>query len=425
MNNPRRVTSVNYSKPYRPFPISAFNRVGRLLGSAGFKGANLRSGSLMERAAKKTGLTDFGEPSFRKRMEILLNAMEGEARFHRFGRFMARENMVRILINRLRIEDHLKKNPSILKIGMEDPVFIVGLQRTGTTKLQRLLSCDQAFRYLASWEAINPAPFTGGEHRKEDPRIKQAELARNALKYMAPDFFAIHPIAPRGPEEDCMLFDYAFWGTVPEATYRVPSFSIFLEGQDHTEAYRYYKTVLQFLMRQRNTGRWLHKTPQHLEQLDALFTVFPNAKIIHTHRDPVKVLASFCSMISHAWGVFSDRVDPREAGQHWSAKQHRMIQRSMEVRDRRGEESFLDVSYYDLIADPMSEVERIYRFLGMELTDKTRNTMTAWLGENPRNKHGKHRYRLEDFGLERNRVEGMFADYRGRFDIRKEDKNEE
>ncbi len=424
MNKPGRVTSVNYSKPYRPFPIAAYNRVGRLLGSAGFKGADLRSGSLMERSAKKTGLTDFGEPSFRERMEILLHDMENEARFHRFGRFMARENIVRILVNRLRIEDYFKKDPSILKLEMEDPVFIVGLQRTGTTKLQRLLSCDPGFRYLSSWEAINPAPFPGIEHSKKDPRIKQAELARNALKYMAPDFFAIHPIAPRGPEEDCMLFDYAFWGTVPEATYRVPSFSKYLEEQDHSEAYRYYKTVLQLLMRQRNTGRWLHKTPQHLEQLEALFTVFPKAKIIHTHRDPVKVLASFCSMISHAWGVFSDRVDPREVGQHWSAKQYRMIRRSLEVRDRRGEESFLDVSYYDLIENPMNEVERIYRFLGRELTGETRTAMAAWLGENPKDRHGRHRYRLEDFGLERHRVEEEFADYRRRFDIRREDFND-
>jgi hypothetical protein len=396
-----------------------------MLGKVGFRGVNLGEDSLIKTAMRKTGFEDFGNESIWERMRLLISSLENEARLHPFGRFMARQNMIRYLTNRLKIEDALKKHPEIMKIKMEDPVFVVGLQRTGTTMMQRLLAADgEHFRFLASWEAINPAPLSPekpGENK--DPRVTMAVIASRALKYMAPDFFAIHPIEPLDPEEDCLLFDYAFWSTVPEAIMRVPSFSRWLEEQDHTEAYRYYKKILQYLYWQNPKGRWILKTPQHMEHFVELFSVFPRARIIQTHRDPARVVASFCSMVSHAYGVFSDEVDPVEIGRHWSRKAQKMVNHSIEIRKKIGAGSILDVHYADIMTDPAGVMRRVYGFLNMPFTAENEELVRRWVRENPQHKHGKHSYRLDDFGLSRSDIDKVFAAYRTGFNIPEEKSN--
>jgi hypothetical protein len=179
------------------------------------------------------------------------------------------------------------------------------------------------------------------------------------------------------------------------------------------------KKLLQLLQWQSRRERWILKTPHHLEWLDTLLEVFPDARIVQTHRDPVKTLASFCSMIAHGRGVFSDVVDPREIGAHWAKKTQRMVTRALETRKKRND-SFLDVSYYDLMEEPMAQVERIYQFIGRELTPQIRACMERSRKENPKDKHGKHTYKLADFGLDRDTVDAGFAAYRSHHDIRRE-----
>ena len=418
--HPGRQTSVEYQRPYRPLPVALANRLGRALERFGIR-ARLEEDSLVAAARKETGLSDLGDDvALRRRLRILLQSLNDEARLHPVGRLMARQNIIRLLTNRLRIEDALKREPRISQTTLEPPVFIAGLQRTGTTLLHRLMSCDTDFRYLAAWEAINPAPLTGRGNGANDPRIRAAELAQLGLRYLAPDFFAIHPIDAQGPEEDCLLFDFDFFGQVPEATQRVSRFSAWLEHQDHAPAYRFIENVLRYLQFQRPGGHWLLKTPQHLENLDSLLEVFPQARIIQTHRDPVTTLASLCSMLCHARGVFSDHIDVREVAGHWLAKTARMIECSMYVRNKTGRGKFLDVSYYDLAADPLAEIRRIYDWLGKELNERTVSVMRQHLNHNPRHKYGVHRYGMEQFGLDEDKVERLFAEYRRRFGIPRE-----
>lgn len=294
--------------------------------------------------------------------------------------------------------------------------MITGLQRTGTTLLHRLLASDPRRRWLASWEALHPAPVKAS--RGEDPRIASAKWAERALAYMAPDFFAIHPVEARAPEEDVLLLDYAFRSTVPEATLRVPTYSRWLEDQDQRPAYRLMATLMRVLSAQRGASkRWLLKTPHHLEWIDTLLEVFPGARIIWTHRDPTTTLASFCSMIAHGRGVFSDDVDPVEIGESWGAKIARMIDRAMDARDRAPEGTFHDVRYEDFVRDPLAAVRRIYAFLGDPLPPHVEARMKATLDASPQHRHGKHRYDLADFGLRANDVRARFAAYRARFAI--------
>ncbi len=400
----------------RPRAIRALNALGRRLPA----GERWTVQGMKEEARQSVGASDFGPGDIDTPLAVLLDSVQDEARLHPIGRAITRGRIVNTLKNRLRIEKLIAAHPEIEDIPIEAPIVIAGLQRTGTTMLHRLLAADPRLRALSSWESLNPVPIRGPRFKGEDPRVLHAVLAEKGLQYMSPIFFAIHPVEARAPEEEVILLDHSFYSTVPEATLRVPAFSAWLEAQDHEIAYRYLKRMLQVLTFQRGAERWILKTPHHLEFLDPLLDVFPDARVIQTHRDPRKTTASLCSMITHGRAVFSDDVDPHEVGAHWFAKIDRMVARAMDTRDRREEGQFLDVSYYDLISDPMPQVERIYAHLGMSLTDAARDAMSATRRRNRKDKHGKHKYALEEFGLSAALVEEKLGAYRARFEIRVE-----
>ena len=379
--------------------------------------APLDEEALIAAARRASGLRDFGDESFRGPLRRLVAALNEEAALHPLGRVLLRQSLVRALENRLRLEALAAAHPEIGAQPVRAPVFICGLQRTGTTLLHRLLTCEPALRPLLSWEALNPAPFPGAVAAGgRDPRMRLAEVAERGLRYLAPDFFAIHPVEAHAPEEDVLLLDLSFMSPTADATQRVPSYSAWLRDVDQRPAYRYFRRVIQLLLWQR-PGRWLGKTPHHLENLDALLDVFPDAKILHTHRDPVRVVASFASMMCHGRAIFSDHVDPREVGTQLAEKAVRAVTRAMAVRERAPASAFLDLAYADLLADPLGEIRRSYDFLGLELAPATEAAMRRWLAENPQNKRGVHRYRPEDFGLDAAELARRFEPYRVRFGV--------
>jgi hypothetical protein len=413
-----RTTSTDYTKPYRPLPVSALNAVGKFLSSAGYKGSDLSVKSLIRGAQKKTGLSDFGDDKIPYRLGILTDSIEKESRLNFFGRFMVRQTLLGTLTNRLRMEEDFKNHPEINDIEIKKPVFIAGLQRTGTTMLQRLLaSDDDIFRHLPSWEALNPALRSDLEVKNgREPRIALTETAAKALSYIAPDFYAVHPVDAEGPEEDCILMNFALLSVVPEATQRVPSFSAWLDEQDQFEAYRFHKRMLKYLLWQKNGQRWILKTPDHMLHLDALFAVYPDAKIIQTHRDPLKTTSSFCSMMAHAYGVFSDQIDVVEIGKHWSEKALKMVNKTNDVRKQKPD-AFIDVYYKKLMEDPISEIKRIYKFVDTPLTEKAESRMSVWINKNPQNRYGKHSYSIDSFGMSTDDIDRMFGEYIDKYKI--------
>lgn len=410
-------TSRRYERPYRPRVVAFGNAAGRGLSRLGLR-ASLREDSLIRAARRATGLHEFRDSGFREPLRRLLDAIEGEAQLHPLGRLMARTVLVNSLANRLRIESQRDLHPGVFERPVERPVFIVGLQRTGTTFLHRLLALHPELRALRSWEAANPAPFAERRTRPgaADPRIGVARLAERGVRYMAPDFFAVHPIEALGEEEDSLLFDPSLFTTTSEALMHVPSFTAWLEQADHGPAYRAYREIIQLLLWQR-PGRWLGKTPLHLEHLEELLTVFPDARVIQTHRDPLETVASVSSMLAHARGFFSDRVDPRRVGQQWLAKTGRMVERGMQTRARRGEQAFLDVRYEDLVADPRKQVQRICDFADAPLPAAGERAIRDFLSRNPQHKHGRHEYALGDFGLDEAEVLRRFGRYRDHYGL--------
>jgi hypothetical protein len=409
-------THRDYSRPHRPRPIALANAVGRGLERVGIR-ANLREESLIRAARKITGLHDLGGDDFREPLLHTLDALEREARLTPIGRYGVRTVLIRSLAQRLRIEALRTLQPDIFAIPIEAPVFIVGLQRTGTTILQRLLARHPRLRALQSFEAVNPAPFRERgalAPSAEDPRIGVARIAERSIRYMAPDFFASHPVLAEGEEEDSLMFDPSFRTTTSEAVANIPAFTTWLESSDPGIMYRRYREVLQVLLWQR-PGRWLGKTPFHLEYLDTLLETFPDARIIHTHRDPVETVASLCSMLSHARGFMSDHVNPHEVGAQWLRKAGHMVDRSLEARAAADPARFIDVQYRDMIEDPWKQLRRVCEWIDAPIDDEIEAGMRRFLSDNAQHKHGRHRYQLSDFGLSESQVRERFAAYRTRY----------
>ena len=408
----KRETSTDYRHPYRPALIRFANRLGA---RAPFR-VSLDAEALIRAAKKKTKLDDTGDPSFREPLGILLRSIEEEAALHSVGRIIARARIVSMLVTRLRLEALISREPAIERETLTRPIVIVGLPRTGTTLLHRLLASDQArIRALMSWEALMPVA-ANGDARDQRRRIAQAVRSERALKYLAPDFFAVHPIDARGPEEEILLLDLAFRSTVPEATMYVPTYSRWLEGADQLPAYRQLARALRALQWQRKPAdpdfRWVLKTPHHLEWLEELPQVLDNPLIVWTHRAPKDVVGSFCSMIAHGRGVFSDRVDPLEIGRAWLRKGKRMVERALDARSRIGEENIIDVRYSDLLRDPLAVAKVVEERAGLKWNAGTEAELKRSLGRETKDRHGVHRYRLSDFGLTEADVEGAFARYR-------------
>lgn len=410
-------TSTNYSRPARPAAVRLYNRIGAAAARP------LELNELLAAAQHRVGAINFGDPSFREPLGVLLAAIEGEARIHPLGRAIMRTRLISLLENRLRLQALLAEQPEIADIPLRRPIVIAGLQRTGTTMLHRLLAADPAARTLRSWEALQSTPLPSEGQHGSLRRRAAGKAAEYGLRALAPEFFAIHPVESDAPEEDILLLDQAFMSQTPEATLHVPSYAAWLETHSSLPAYRYLVRSLQALSWQRSGSHWVLKTPHHMEYLRELLEVLPDAIIVQTHRDPQATMGSFCSMVAHGRGIFSDEVDPREVGRHWLAKVRRMIDRASAVRDQqdRGHAArFIDVSYYDLLKDPLAQIQRIYAHAGLALTAAARQAMEQVLRRDVQNRYGRHIYRSRDFGLSPTIIEETFADYRRRFDIRRE-----
>jgi hypothetical protein len=382
----------------------------------------------MAKARKATGLDDFGDEWFREPLGKLLWSIEHEAGLSALGRTVMQTRLVGALTTRLRAEALFRAHPEIEEIDLGQVIVIAGLQRTGTTTLHRLVSAEPKMRSMLSWESLNPAPLPGEPPRwgvdagtPPKGRVRQGVIAQKGLKYIAPHFFAIHPVEHDAPEEDVLLLDVSFMSQSPEATLHVPTYARWLESQDNTPAYAYLKKLMQLLSWQCPAEHWVLKSPHHMEYIDTVLSVFPNATIVQTHRDPRKTMASFASMVAHGRSVFSDTVSVKGVSEHWMRKVKRLMELSIAVRERLGDEHFIDVSYYDLLEDPVREVERVYAKAGIDFDETSRAAVASTKKRNVQHRYGRHKYGLEDFGLSPEQIEAEFGFYRQRYDIPIED----
>lgn len=384
-----------------PFLIQAYNRI--------FPLKPLNAQQLLLSAQKSIGFSDFGDTNFENRLEFLCKTINEEANLHPFGVFITQERLKGILKNRLRAVKLLQQESKILASEIKPPIIIVGLQRTGTTFLQRLLAADSNNRALRSWEALNPVPF--GNKNDVAQRIKQAKISQKALHYISPTFFSIHPVEYDSPEEDVLLNDMTLLSAVAEATMHVPTYSRWVAAQDHNLAYDWMKKMLQILQAETTPKTWVLKTPQHLEYLDVVAQQFPQAVIIHTHRHPKECIPSFCSMVYHSRKIFSKEVDALEVAEHWVNKNVYMLQQAIKTRQNYPNLQVIDVAYQDLVKAPITTAKKIYEQIGRPWSDALEVDFNNALLQNKKDKYGQHHYNKADFGLTDQSIEDTFDFY--------------
>jgi len=406
MTQQRTVTAKSFNE--KPFWFSLINSIW---GSTYFLGTKIKleKDHLIKLARKQTGLQSFGKDFWDEPLDHLLYSVNNEAELSPVGRFITQQRLVGMLSIRLRAENDFKKHPEILEQELYPVELICGLQRTGTTKLQRLLAADPENRVLLSWEAINPVPLSEQPNEK-DKRIKAALLSEKALKLIAPGFFSIHPVEYEKPEEDILLLDNTFMSTTTEATMYVPSYAAWLEKTDQTIAYEYMMKLLKYLQLQRPAKRWVLKSPHHMEFLDIIKKLFGQVQFIWTHRDISQSLPSFLSMVAHSQSIFSDKVTLDRVAKHWVRKTAYMLSKGIEFRKANPNQHFTDVFYNKLVASPMNVLTDIYRERG-SISPELESLFIETEKQNTQNKYGKHSYKLEDFGLTKQQVDDKMKFY--------------
>jgi hypothetical protein len=408
MARSRLIKAANYNN--QPVWFKTINSLWRNTYSMGTE-IKLEKDLLIKAARQSTGLHDFGKHFWDEPMDRLLHSINTESQLHPIGRFITQKRFENLLSVRLRAEHYFKKHPEILDQSLYPVMIIIGLQRTGTTKLHRILASDNDTRALLSWEALNPAPING-EHPLGTKRIKIAQTNEKALKIMSPGFFAIHPVEHLAPEEDVLLLDVSFLSTTAEAIMHVPSYSEWLEKTDQSSAYEYSAKLLKLLQWQRPAKRWVLKTPHHLEFMDLAQKYFGNVQFIWTHRDVHKAIPSFLSMVAHSRILFSDHVDAHEVAEHWVKKIGYMLSRALEYRSQTTTPNqVIDVFYKELVDNSTNVLNQIYREQNLAISPDLQKVFEMTERSNPRSKYGRHQYSLEDFGINRDFIDEASMSY--------------
>jgi hypothetical protein len=396
-------------------------RAGRRLGLVA--PTELRKDAMLARAIDATGLEDFGDRWFERPLDALLEALRSEARLNAAGDWAAKAQFHHGLRDRLLTQMWFRRHPEILARPIPHPVVIVGPMRSGTTRLHRLLAADRRFAHLRSFETISPVPRPGFEEvmagRKADFRPRLAARIMKVARFANPRTLSIHPTGPYEPEEELGLLVASMWGMKHEAQWTVPSYGRWCEGEDATPAYRHMANLLRLIgwsQQESSLRPWILKTPQHMLDLPALLKVFPDARLIFTHRDPRAVVGSAASLAWNQTIIYSDHADAPTIGREWLHKTELMTSRMMAARRAIPADRMIDVQYDDMDRDWRGTTARVYRFLGLEIEGALPG-MERYIRRSRALKRRPHRYSLEEFDLSEGEVLERMDGYINRFGV--------
>jgi hypothetical protein len=372
--------------------------------------------TIIANARAATRLEDMGDPYALEGLEALVKSSNEDARLSERAAAMWEASITGYLVNRLKVIDYAKQHPELLERPIEKPTFVFGLPRTGTTMTINLLSSDPARRCFRRWEALGPIPPVKVGEEKSDPRylaaVAQGEMA---MQYM-PHIAAIHWEDADSPSEDQYAMAQSFCAEIFDSQLNIPSYRQWFFAADYKPAFRYQKMLLQVL--QENVGgHWTLKNPWHPLFLDALTDVYPDAQLVMTHRDPVDVLGSACSLLKAVRPIYTEDMRLEEIAECLVQTFEQMIARSNAFRDRHGEDAIFDIQYAAQIKDPLGTMRALYNRFDTPFTAEAQAGMEAMMAYNPQGKHGKHKYTLEEFGLSAKWVRDHFKDYTDRFSV--------
>jgi hypothetical protein len=374
---------------------------------------------LAEASARAGGLTDFGDADFEEPYRIFVRALDAEAQLHAVGRLIARSDVVNWLENRLGLASFRKRRPEIAREPVAAPLFITGLPRTGTSILHELLAQDPAHRVPLHWEVRHPCPPPGAAD--EEARVARAEQQVQLWNHVVPEYRVMHELGAKLPVECIQLTAHSFRSEELMGRHQVPSYAAWYAGCDLAPAYRFHRALLQHLQSGGRRGeRWVLKAPSHLPALPTLFSVYADARVVVTHRDPLKILPSVASILYSTAYVRSDAVDPQAMLGWFTGETCRGLLDGMTAFRASGAvdpRRFHDLRYADLVAKPLDTIGALYDAFGLRLSAAAEARMRAYLDAKPKGKHGAHRYDFAATGLSRDAERERFRSYQERYGV--------
>jgi hypothetical protein len=408
MNN--SATTLQQLRPQ--LPVRLFNGFGALLEKSRIQSTRLFAADLIASAKRRSSLDDFGEGDFSEALSRLLESCQDEARLNLIGKIALKTDVLETLCVRLQMERDRQLYPDITRQEIRDPLFIVGLPRSGTSVLHRLLAADPAHRSPLMWEVRSPSPPTRDDEKR---RIQRATQSCNFFNWLAPTFRYVHTVGAEIPQECVSLMTPTFLSDQFDAMYYVPSYRTWFFRQDLRPAYKYHRRFLQHLQFRRAARRWILKAPTHMFALPALLSVYPDARFVQTHRTPVDAMASVSSLVTILRSAFSDAVDPfivyREAIDYWSET----IDKFLRERDSLADNRICDIQYDEIRRAPIRAVRRIYEFFDWSLSREAEQNMRTLIASQAKRQSANHRYDLSQFGANAEEVLSAFRPYFERF----------
>ncbi len=392
-----KTDTPTWTAPEQPLWLQTVNQEGGYFNLQAV--VPLDEASLIAHARQTTGLTDFGDDAWREPFSVLVKALEEEAQLTLMGRLMARNDIILWLSTRLQVTATLSANPEILEQEIEAPMVITGLPRSGTSILFELLAQDPDAGVPLTWEAMMPCPPPEQATYETDPRIPVAHQLATQWSRVAPTFASMHEMGGTIPSECGQLMVGTFISDQIAALHQTPSYSMWCAKADYLPVYQYHKSILQILQWKNPRVRWLLKAPEHQVHLETLLAVYPDARIVQTHRDPIKCMASTTSLIGTLYSMRSDQPFNAELFENIIMGEA-TAQRLEHVIEQRASgtvpaANIVDSRYQDLMDDPMACIERIYDHFDMTVSDEARTKMLAYLAGKPKGQFGKHEYAVD------------------------------
>jgi hypothetical protein len=378
----------------------------------------ISAGAIVERACERAQLEDFGSDSFREGLEILVRAVDEEPVSKPEVKAKVHALAEAFLVNRLRLTDYVKAHPEVTRADVPRPLVVLGMPRSGTTVVSYLLDQDPARRSLLLWEALDSVPPPTTTTRRSDPRCV-ARKAEQVADLEAHPHVRPHFEWADGPTECIRLHGQDFKALLWEAFLPIREYSRWLMTADLTSAYEYQRMALQVLQSQA-PGAWSLKMPSHALHIEWLVKVFPDARLVWTHRDPYRALGSLFSMKSNNWNRSCGTPAIEWLREHYPRQLAEHVNRPLRLRERLGHERIYDLHYAEVMRDPIGTLRDLYAWAGDPFTPEAEAAMREWLAKNPQDRFGRHEYQLEQFGLSVADLEPHFAEYLAAVDIERE-----
>jgi Sulfotransferase family len=408
----KSATTLQQIRPL--LPVRLFNGFGALLEKTRIRSTPMIAADLIDTAKRRCRLDHFGDGEFFEALSRLLESCQDEARLNLIGKVALKVDVLEILGARLKMERDRQLYPNISCQEIREPLFIVGLPRSGTSVLHRLLAADPEHRAPLMWEVRSPSPPTRADQKR---RIQRATQSCNFFNWLVPTFRHVHAVGAEVPQECVSLMTPTFLSDQFDAMYYVPTYRDWFFRQDLRPAYEYHRRFLQHLQFRRTARRWILKAPTHMFAMPTLLSVYPDALFVQTHRRPVESIASVSSLVAILRSAFSDAVDPitvgREAIHYWSETMDKFLSE----RDRLADNRICDIKYDEIRRHPIGAVRQIYDFFGWSLSREAEQRMRALVASQVERQSANHRYDLSQFGSSAEEVLHAFGPYCERFGL--------